>query len=98
MHTLCTLRWGMYAHRWLKEWKINLASEAKERVLAKKLVGPNLKAEMVAFSFSLDGGAAEEVRMAPLAYIPDLIGKVKQLLEQSDKYVQDGPSQIIRLV
>ena len=70
----------------MKAWKINLESEAKERTLATKLVGPNLKAESVPFSFSLDGGAAEEIRKAPMAYIPDLVGKVTQLLEQNDKY------------
>ena len=70
----------------MKEWKINLESEAKERTLATELVGPNLKCENVAFSFSLDGGAGgEEIRKAPMAYVPDLVGKVTQLLDQNDK-------------
>lgn len=61
--------------------EINLDSEVKERSLAKELVGPNLES---AFTFTLDGGA-EEIRKAPMAYIPDLIAKVKQLLEQNDE-------------
>lgn len=65
-------------------WKIHLESEAKERSLAKALVGPNLASEMVAFSFSLDGGG-EEIRKAPMAYIPDLVEKVVQLLDQNDR-------------
>lgn len=68
----------------MKAWKINLDSEVKERSLAKELVGPNLESEIVAFTFTLDGGA-EEIRKAPMAYIPDLIAKVKQLLEQNDE-------------
>ena len=72
--------------RWMKLWKINLESEAKERSLAKKLVGPNLECEIVAFTCALDGGG-EEVKMAPMAYVPDLVGKVKQLLDQNDRYI-----------
>lgn len=40
-------------------WKIHMESESKERCIAKELVGPNLASEMVAFSFSLDGGGEE---------------------------------------
>ena len=69
--------------RWMKLWKINLESEAK---LAKKLVGPNSECEIVAFTCALDGGG-EEVKMAPMAYVPDLVGKVKQLLDQNDRYI-----------
>jgi hypothetical protein len=68
----------------MKAWKINLESEVKERSLAKELVGPNLESETVLFTFSLDGGA-EEVRKAPMAYVPDLVGKVKQLLDENEK-------------
>ena len=69
----------------MKEWRITFASEGKERQLAKELVGPNLTTEMMPFTFSLDGGASEEIRKAPMAYVPDLCAKVIQLLEQNDK-------------
>lgn len=68
----------------MKVWKIHLASEAKERSLAKELIGPNLASEMVAFTFSLDGGG-EEIRKAPMAYIPELTQKVTQLLDENDR-------------
>ena len=68
----------------MKEWKINLASEKKERCLAKKLIGPNVASETVPFTFALDDGG-EEIRQSPMAYVPDLVSKVKQLLDQNDK-------------
>ncbi len=68
----------------MKVWKIHLESEAKERLLSKELVGPNLASEMVAFSFKLDEGG-EEIRKAPMAYVPDLVQKVTQLLDQNDR-------------
>lgn len=71
-------------YRWMSGWKVHLDSEAKERSLAKALVGPNLASEMVAFSFALDGGG-EEIRKAPMAYIPNLPQKVIQLLDQNDR-------------
>ena len=69
----------------MRAWKIDLAAEAKERSLAKELVGPNLTSETVAMTFSLDGGG-EELRKTPMAYVPDLPAKVKQLLDQNDRY------------
>lgn len=68
----------------MKLWNINLASEVKERVLAKELVGPNLACEMVMFTVALDGGGEEIVRK-PMAYVPDLVAKVKQLLDENYK-------------
>lgn len=65
-------------------WKISFGPEYKVRTLAQDLVGPNLASEMVAFTYSLDGGG-EEVRKAPMAYVPDLPAKVIQLLEQNDR-------------
>ncbi len=50
-----------------------------------ELVGPNIQSENVAFSFLIDGGSEEEIKKAPMAYVPDLVGKVNQLLEQSDR-------------
>ena len=61
-----------------------MASEAKERKLAQQLVGPNIEGEAVPFTFSVDSGG-EEVRKAPMAYVPDLVSKVVQLLDQNDK-------------
>ena len=49
-------------------------------------VSSHLECEIVAFTCALDGGG-EEVKMAPMAYVPDLVGKVKQLLDQNDRYI-----------
>lgn len=68
----------------MQAWNITLGSEYKVRSLARDLVGPNLASELVAFTFTLDGGG-EEVRKAPMAYVPDLPAKVIQLLEQNDR-------------
>lgn len=70
-------------HRWMGAWNIKLASEDKERSLATELVGPNLEAEPVPMTFPLDRG--EEIRKAPMAYIPNLPAKIVQLLNQNDK-------------
>lgn len=71
-------------YRWMGSWNISLSTEAKVRSLAHELVGPNLASELVPFTFSMDGGG-EEVRKAPMAYIPDLQGKIVQLLDQNDR-------------
>jgi hypothetical protein len=65
-------------------WKVELASEAKERSLANELVGPNIDAESLPFTFLVDDCHHEEVRRAPMAYVPNLVGKVIQVLEQND--------------
>ena len=50
---------------------------------AKELIGDNICAEMVPFSFNhKDGG--EEIRPAPMAYIPNLWEKIEDLLEQNN--------------
>lgn len=73
-------------HRWLKSWNVKLDAEAKERSLAKELVGPNIEAEAAPFTHSIDGESGEEIRKAPMAYIPNLVAKVVQILDQNDKY------------
>ena len=40
-------------------WKITIAREAKERALASVLVGPNLDAEAVPFTFPNPGGGEQ---------------------------------------
>ena len=49
-------------------------------------MGHLIECEALPFTFSINGGAGgEEVRKAPMACIPDLVAKVVQLLDQSDK-------------
>ena len=63
-------------------WGIAMASEKRMRKEATQLVGDNLEAELAPMSFSQkDGG--EMIRDAPIAYIPVLWDKVKDLLDQN---------------
>ena len=49
------------------------------RTISAQIVGDNLKAEAVPLSFRLkDGG--EEIRPAPMAYIPNLWQKIEDML------------------
>eukprot|EP00731_Ephydatia_muelleri_P032941 Em0024g485a len=70
--------------RWLKASNISLACEERMRHASRKAVGDNLKGELAPFSFSLPSGG-EEIRGAPLVFIPDLILKVVELLEENDR-------------
>jgi hypothetical protein len=55
----------------MKSWGVAIAGEKKMRTISAQIVGENLKAEAVPLSFRLkDGG--EEIRPAPMAYIPNL--------------------------
>ena len=64
----------------------SVASERKPRALSKELVGSNLSSEAALFSCTLES-CGEELRPAPLVYVPDLSGKIFQLLEQNDRYL-----------
>ena len=68
-------------HRWLKIFKITLASERKQRALASAEVGDNLACEMVPFNFPKDGGG-ERICEAPFVFVPNLIRKVSNRLAQ----------------
>ena len=61
-----------------------LAGERGQRQLSKQLLGTNLVAESASMSFSLPSGG-EELRATPLFNVPDLVGKVIELLEQNAK-------------
>ena len=71
--------------RWLKSSGVSLSSERKQRIIAKEQIRDNLETENAPFSFNLTGGG-EEIRAAAHAFIPNLVNKVIQLLEQNEKY------------
>ena len=76
----------MHLYRWLKQAGVYIGSEGKQRALAHEFIGDNLMVELAPFSFKLpDGG--EELRGAAYGYTPDLIQKIKQLLEQNERSV-----------
>ena len=73
--------------RWLRASGVVLAGEKVQRQLSKELLGTDLVEEPAPMSFSLLSGG-EELRVAPLVYVPDLEEKVIQLLEQNaDRYI-----------
>ena len=67
---------------------ISIASERKQRPLAKSIVGENVVAEMGAFTKQLDGGG-EEICEVPFVYIPNLIIKVSDLVEKHRQYANN---------
>ncbi|KAL5516708.1 hypothetical protein EMCRGX_G002113 [Ephydatia muelleri] len=54
------------------------------RILRRRIVGSNLKGEMALFSFPSTSGG-EELRVAALVYIPDVVLKVVDLLEENQR-------------
>eukprot|EP00731_Ephydatia_muelleri_P032590 Em0024g134a len=54
------------------------------REISKQIVGDNLKGELAPFSFMLPSGG-EEIKGAPLIYIPELVAKVVHLLEENER-------------
>ena len=58
---------------------VSLASEKRQRALAKEAIGDNITAEMVPFTFPADGGG-DEIREAPFVYVPNLIARVADTL------------------
>ena len=71
--------------RWLSSSGVSLSSKRKQQKIAQQQVGDNLETETAPFSFSLASGG-EELRAAAHVFIPNLVEKVIQLLEQNEKY------------
>jgi len=68
-------------YRWLKTLNISVGSEVKQRSLAKELIGGNIVAELGAFTFKREGGG-EEIQETPFVYVPNLIKRASDLVEQ----------------
>ena len=76
-----------YTHkicRWLKLWGVQIESERNLRQTSTRLVSTEVLCEAVPFSFPMKRGG-EELRPAPLAYIPHLVSKVEELLDQNER-------------
>ena len=54
------------------------------RYICRQIVGNNLKGEMARLSFPSTSGG-EELRVAALVYIPDVVLKVVDLLEENER-------------
>eukprot|EP00731_Ephydatia_muelleri_P022036 Em0014g627a len=53
------------------------------RKITDEMIGDNLEGEVAPFSFKMPTGR-EEIRVAPLVYVPNLIQKIIQTLEEQD--------------
>ena len=63
----------------VEDLQVSMTSERKQRKLAIEVLGDNLTVEKVAFTFPAEGGGTE-VKDAPLAYAPNLVRKVADLI------------------
>ena len=54
------------------------------RLISRQIVGDNMKGELAPFSFMLPSGG-EEIKGAPLIYIPQLVAKVVHLLDENER-------------
>ena len=55
-----------------------------KRTVAHGMIGDNLHGEMALFSFKLASGG-EELRAAPLVYMPDLNQQILKMLEENHR-------------
>ena len=68
----------------MKAQGVKLASERSTRILSKEMIGENLAAEEVPLSQPLRFGV--DLKLAPLVYVPNLVAKIIQLLDQNKRY------------
>ena len=71
-----------------------MPSEKKQRALSKEILGSNLESEAAPFSFPLKHGG-EDLRPAPLVFVPDLPALIIQHLDQNDRYWSYHTNEII---
>lgn len=64
---------------------MTIPSEKQQRKLSHEVLGDNLESEAAPFAFQLKHGG-EDLRPAPLVYVPDLVTKIFQHLEQNERY------------
>ena len=69
------------SNRWLKASGVSISCEEKMRQIAR---GENLQGEVAPLSFCLSSGG-EEIRGAPLVFMPDLNQKVIQMLDDNHR-------------
>ena len=74
-----------WLYRWFKACGVAIPSEKKQRKLSHQVLGDNLESEATPFAFPLKHGG-EDLRPAPLVYVPDLVAKIFQHLEQNERY------------
>ena len=68
----------------LKASNVSLACVERMHHVSKKIVRDNIQGKLTPFSFTLTS-SGEELQAAPLVFIPNLIQKVIQLLDESHR-------------
>lgn len=63
-----------------------MGSEAKQRVLAKEIIGDNLVIEKGAFTSPRKGGG-EDIEEVPFGYVGNLIRRAADLIERHSRYI-----------
>ena len=70
----------------MKTWNINITSERKHREMMKRhLEDMKITAEAVPFSFNVKRG--QEIRLAPMACVVDLLTVIFHLLNEKEWYI-----------
>ena len=67
---------------------VSIGCEEKMWQISKGIIGDNIEGKVAPFSFPLTKGG-EELRGAVLVYIPHLVTKVIQLLDDDDRYIEN---------
>ena len=83
LSSTCNHNVRVTTYRWMKTWDVEIDSEPKMRKEATALLGDDLVAESVPFSFS-QKNSGEEIKPAALVYVPNLWHKIERLLEQNN--------------
>ena len=76
VHCTCTL-----IRRWMKALGVRLASEKQ---VTKEIIGDNIAGEEAPFYFAMKYGI--DIKPAAHVFVPDLIGKIFEVLEQNERY------------
>ena len=68
----------------MKALGVQIASEKQMRKVSKEVIGENIAGEAAPFYFASKSGI--DIKPAPHVFVPDLIGKIFEMLEQNERY------------
>ena len=69
-------------------FNVSMASEQKQRALAKQTTQENLEADVMPFAFpAANKGEPDELREAAYVFVPNLIAKVADRLSEHMRYI-----------
>ena len=68
----------------MKAFGVQIAGEKQLRKVSKEAIGENLAGEATPFYFS--GKPGIDIQLAPHVFVPDLVSKIFQILDQNERY------------